>query len=99
MRSIASRASRACGRSSSMNRVLHQVTAWRKAGRESRSNRLPKFVLGCPAQLASTTEKHVDGNSDKRVFRDPLSLSPALAIEYRSEERRVGKECRSRWSP
>ena len=22
-----------------------------------------------------------------------------LAIKYRSEERRVGKECRSRWSP
>ena len=27
-------------------------------------------------------------------FRDPLSPKP-----HRSEERRVGKECRSRWSP
>ena len=26
-------------------------------------------------------------------------VCPALAIEVRSEERRVGKECRSRWSP
>src|SRR2546426_5104198 len=26
-------------------------------------------------------------------------LSPAISIEQRSEERRVGKECRSRWSP
>src|SRR2546427_11992754 len=25
--------------------------------------------------------------------------SPAVAVEDRSEERRVGKECRSRWSP
>src|SRR3712207_5136851 len=24
---------------------------------------------------------------------------PRTAIEFRSEERRVGKECRSRWSP
>src|SRR6267142_4584635 len=89
MRSIASRASRACGRSSSMNRVLHQVTAWRKAGRESRSNRLPEFVLGSPAQLASTTEKHVDGNSDKRVLRNPLSLSPALAVESPADPRQL----------
>jgi len=26
-------------------------------------------------------------------------LSPAVAVYLRSEERRVGKECRSRWSP
>ena len=25
--------------------------------------------------------------------------TPAICDEYRSEERRVGKECRSRWSP
>src|ERR1039457_2769251 len=28
-----------------------------------------------------------------------LSPFPILARRYRSEERRVGKECRSRWSP
>src|SRR5256884_9790124 len=28
-----------------------------------------------------------------------LMLGPASAPEVRSEERRVGKECRSRWSP
>ena len=27
------------------------------------------------------------------------SLRPKTLREYRSEERRVGKECRSRWSP
>ena len=31
--------------------------------------------------------------------RDTLLLSGVLLLHYRSEERRVGKECRSRWSP
>src|SRR5258707_5028133 len=26
-------------------------------------------------------------------------MAPKFCCEYRSEERRVGKECRSRWSP
>src|SRR3989441_6652203 len=29
----------------------------------------------------------------------PRAVSQATAARYRSEERRVGKECRSRWSP
>ena len=28
-----------------------------------------------------------------------VAACPVLLIVYRSEERRVGKECRSRWSP
>ena len=28
-----------------------------------------------------------------------VTLGPATTALYRSEERRVGKECRSRWSP
>ena len=28
-----------------------------------------------------------------------LHCQPGDILEYRSEERRVGKECRSRWSP
>ncbi len=28
-----------------------------------------------------------------------LDCQPGDVLEYRSEERRVGKECRSRWSP
>ena len=31
------------------------------------------------------------------VFGEVLPMT--LAVEHRSEERRVGKECRSRWSP
>ena len=30
---------------------------------------------------------------------DVDKMSDAAAIAFRSEERRVGKECRSRWSP
>src|SRR5260370_32059569 len=29
----------------------------------------------------------------------PYGYSMPIAVRYRSEERRVGKECRSRWSP
>ena len=40
----------------------------------------------------------------KREIREELDTEIAVGnlidtIEYRSEERRVGKECRSRWSP
>jgi hypothetical protein len=56
---------------------------------ESRSNRLPEFVLCSSAQLASAAEKHVDGNPDERVLRDPLSLSPALAVESPADPRQL----------
>ena len=31
--------------------------------------------------------------------KDPYRSLPEAGMYYRSEERRVGKECRSRWSP
>jgi len=34
-----------------------------------------------------------------KVARSAGSLSRARIVDERSEERRVGKECRSRWSP
>ena len=43
----------------------------------------------------------VDGD-DKRAFEDfcsQVGMNTTVAINMRSEERRVGKECRSRWSP
>ena len=33
------------------------------------------------------------------VLTDPSYAGQAVVMTYRSEERRVGKECRSRWSP
>ena len=37
-------------------------------------------------------------NADEKRYEFDLGDDIAI-IEYRSEERRVGKECRSRWSP
>src|SRR3989449_4409988 len=34
-----------------------------------------------------------------RVIADPVTAEPVYGRPARSEERRVGKECRSRWSP
>ena len=44
------------------------------------------------------------GNSDSvhlidEHLLDSLAIVPVLERDDRSEERRVGKECRSRWSP
>src|ERR1044071_6528399 len=40
------------------------------------------------------------GNAYRRLKKNDLALSDyTSAIKLRSEERRVGKECRSRWSP
>ena len=42
-------------------------------------------------QLATLLKEHVVGR--------PFSELAAVTFDHRSEERRVGKECRSRWSP
>src|SRR5690554_8092293 len=60
----------------------------------------------CSGTLLSIQNGHHQGE-DFRLSRQPLSCSPYvlalastfLATPIRSEERRVGKECRSRWSP
>ena len=40
------------------------------------------------------------GNSAEVIIPNTLGGYPVTSIgQYRSEERRVGKECRSRWSP
>src|SRR2546423_14774310 len=42
------------------------------------------------------------GQADGLVAGEQVWLDPALTVDQqrlRSEERRVGKECRSRWSP
>ena len=40
-----------------------------------------------------------DGMAKVQQTIDELKVPPSIHIQYRSEERRVGKECRSRWSP
>src|SRR3989454_6012738 len=39
------------------------------------------------------------GGGDRRVRRPRERGGAPLGVAHRSEERRVGKECRSRWSP
>src|SRR5688572_31621186 len=50
------------------------------------------------------TAKHVNAEivfaqTPDEILAQARSLKPTLVIIDRSEERRVGKECRSRWSP
>src|ERR1044072_6020810 len=41
----------------------------------------------------------IEEGRKKGVFRRGLNTTIAAKVLFRSEERRVGKECRSRWSP
>ena len=52
-------------------------------------------LVGAVLATLTACTGHIE-NRDKNCSYDYL-LHPAISI--RSEERRVGKECRSRWSP
>src|SRR3712207_9407766 len=56
--------------------------------------------LIAPGALVDALKKGRPGMAAVDVFEEEpvLGASPPL-LEMRSEERRVGKECRSRWSP
>ena len=60
------------------------------------------FVVGRRASILAL--EATLATSEKKIFlatqRDPKIDDPSMdEIYHRSEERRVGKECRSRWSP
>ena len=38
-------------------------------------------------------------NNTMKATANTVTTTPPILIASRSEERRVGKECRSRWSP
>src|SRR5256885_16295375 len=61
-----------------------------------------KSTPGCAA-AAGTIVAKCGGNSFSTVHWSNPAYEPphivTLPLQYRSEERRVGKECRSRWSP
>ena len=61
-------------------------SGYRSPAHNKKINGKPKSIhlLGLAADIV------VSGMSPKEVFKE---------VEKRSEERRVGKECRSRWSP
>ena len=56
---------------------------------------LPFFVLAAILTLSSCSNK-LKPLAEQYIKAEP---QPLEAIGGRSEERRVGKECRSRWSP
>ena len=56
------------------------------------------FVLFCTLPTLLLVTSSLSDNDS--VFRNGYSFWPKeWSLEARSEERRVGKECRSRWSP
>src|SRR5260370_18117184 len=52
-------------------------------------------------QASSETDKLIDAAVSAEPVKAPSSVKIAVTAtrDMRSEERRVGKECRSRWSP
>src|SRR2546430_17621653 len=61
----------------------------------------PSLPAGGEPGLGENPEERVRGIFVRVVHGEALSprQTQGLAAEQRSEERRVGKECRSRWSP
>src|SRR5688572_3042642 len=57
-----------------------------------------RIELGYPDRDAERALLSGTDRRDMLATLDPC-MSPAELMELRSEERRVGKECRSRWSP
>ena len=57
-------------------------------------NKVRVNIAGTPYAIATTdSEKYIQSLA-KKLDEDITKL-----LDTRSEERRVGKECRSRWSP
>src|ERR1035441_2258585 len=52
-----------------------------------------------PVPKPTAISQRIQGGSAVRKASHTVPVSPCHPPEYRSEERRVGKECRSRWSP
>src|ERR1041385_3976296 len=53
-------------------------------------------------QLSGGIRKYIGRRTPDKIpssYMDALDYQEPLMFEFRSEERRVGKECRSRWSP
>src|SRR3712207_7122009 len=56
------------------------------------------FILAIPIGMIAYTGIETISNMAEEA-RDEIKTIPAAIKRVRSEERRVGKECRSRWSP
>ena len=87
-----------------MNCELGTSSKLAPAGRIRRANSFDKkrngiIVLNCNVMsFEEEVIKSLDSTKELNSFQ-PMRDMVALARAERSEERRVGKECRSRWSP
>src|ERR1043165_1413752 len=70
----------------------------RDASWVTRPSKLELTPAAAPERLDSEEQNNV-AVYDRVVPAVVNVTSKALAFDFRSEERRVGKECRSRWSP
>ena len=69
-------------------------------GENFRGPNLKDFrILGGPNPSTSSGYSFVNGKSTSQTTTTYSYFLQAKKIGNRSEERRVGKECRSRWSP
>ena len=55
--------------------------------------------LGCPKNLVDSERIMTKLRSDGYDMSPDYAGADVVLVNTRSEERRVGKECRSRWSP
>ena len=53
---------------------------------------------GCSDDYTDATSKHIYGENENPYLKTNTNAQVTSNVA-RSEERRVGKECRSRWSP
>ena len=56
-------------------------------------------VLAFTIATAYLGKYYYNMNADQHTFSKLTAINSEIEDESRSEERRVGKECRSRWSP
>src|SRR5256885_5139603 len=57
------------------------------------------WIISIPIGVYSAARRDSILDQGVRVATFTLYSMPVFLIGFRSEERRVGKECRSRWSP
>src|SRR3712207_9183904 len=60
---------------------------------------LARCVLDAPVMEVAVEARLIDRVQRRQTHRHRRELPEARHEAWRSEERRVGKECRSRWSP
>src|SRR2546430_16378773 len=82
-------------------RSLHLAVREQLAVQE-RHDQIDQTILGLAQPENAADIRMVESHGEPGLAPQPLhraAVGGELGREHRSEERRVGKECRSRWSP